>query len=66
MALGTRKKRERQKELWYRSELPEAPGHLFYKRLNDVLDREGFDRFCEGRYREFYHEILGRQFARSY
>ena len=58
--MGTRKKRERQEELWYGSELPEAPGHPFYKRLNEVLDRDGFDRFCEGRCREFYHEKLGR------
>ena len=60
MAMGTRKQRERQEELWYRSELPEAPGHPFYKRLNEVLERDGFDRFCEGRCREFYHEKLGR------
>jgi hypothetical protein len=45
MAMGTRKHRERQEELWYRSELPEAPGHPFYRRLNEVLEREGFDRF---------------------
>lgn len=58
--MGTRKQRERQEPLWYRSELPEAPGHPFYRRLNDVLEREGFDRFCEARCREFYHEKLGR------
>jgi transposase len=60
MAMGTRKQRERQEPLWYRSELPEAPGHPFYKRLNDVLEREGFDRFCEQRCCQFYHEKLGR------
>ena len=60
MAMGTRKHRERQEELWYRSELPEAPGHPFYKRLHEVLERDCFDRFCEGRCREFYHEKLGR------
>jgi transposase len=58
--MGTRKQRERQEPLWYRSELPEAPGHPFYRRLNEVLERDGFDRFCEGRCREFYHEKLGR------
>ena len=58
--MGTRKHRERQEELWYRNELPEAPGHPFYQRLNEVLERDGFDRFCEGRCREFYHEKLGR------
>ena len=58
--MGTRRQRERQEPLWYRNELPEAPGHPFYKRLNEVLERDGFDRFCEGRCREFYHEKLGR------
>src|ERR1700694_3989147 len=60
MAMGTRKQRERQEPLWYRGETPEAPGHPFYKRLNEVLEREGFDRFCEERCCKFYHEKLGR------
>ena len=58
--MGTRKHRERQEPLWYRNELPEAPGHPFYKRLNEVLEASGFDRFCEQRCRPFYHEKLGR------
>jgi transposase len=60
MAMGTRKDSERQERLWYRSELPEAPGHPFYQRLNKVLERSDFDRFCEGHCRRFYHEELGR------
>jgi transposase len=60
MAMGTRKDRERQEPLWYRSELPEAPGHPFYKRLNEVLERAQFDGFCERHCRRFYHEKLGR------
>src|ERR1700728_3928848 len=60
MAMGTRRKRERQQPLWYRSELPEAPGHPFYKRLNELLEREVFDQFCEERCARFYHEKLGR------
>jgi transposase len=60
MAMGTRKDRERQEPLWYRSELPEAPGHPFYKRLNEVLERAQFDGFCEQHCRRFYHEKLGR------
>lgn len=58
--MGTRRKRERQQPLWYRSELPEAPGHPFYKRLNELLEREVFDQFCEERCGRFYHEKLGR------
>jgi transposase len=60
MAMGTRKHRERQEPLWYGSELPQAPGHPFYKRLNELLEKADFDRFCEDRCRKFYHENLGR------
>lgn len=60
MAMGTRKHRERQEQLWYLSELPEPPGHPFYQRLNEVLDRDGFDHFCERRCHGFYHQKLGR------
>lgn len=60
MAMGTRKKRERQESLWYGSELPTAPGHPFYSRLNEVLEKAGFDRFCEKSCAGFYHARLGR------
>ncbi|HET7441083.1 MAG TPA: transposase [Terriglobales bacterium] len=60
MAMGTRKHRQRQEGLWYGSELPEAPGHPFYQRLNQLLDKAGFDEFCESRCRKFYHQKLGR------
>ena len=58
--MGTRKQRQRQEELWYRRDLAEAPGHPFYRRLNEVLEQAGFDEFCEVRCRKFYHEKLGR------
>lgn len=32
----------------------------FYKRLNEVLDKAGFDVFCESNCAGFYHEKLGR------
>jgi transposase len=60
MAMGTRKKRERQETLWYGGELPAPPGHPFYSRLNEVLDKAGFDRFCEDNCAAFYHSKLGR------
>ena len=60
MAMGTRKMRERQEELWYGGELPKAPGHPFYKRLNEVLDEAKFDSFCETACAGFYHNRLGR------
>lgn len=58
--MGTRKKRERQEGLWYSGEMPTAPGHPFYKRLNEILDKTGFDDFCEASCAGFYHARLGR------
>ncbi len=52
--------RERQEGLWYGGELATAPGHPFYKRLNEVLDKAKFDRFCEKSCAGFYHQKLGR------
>jgi transposase len=60
MAMGTRKMRERQEGLWYGGELATAPGHPFYKRLNEILDNAKFDRFCEKSCAGFYHQKLGR------
>src|SRR5678815_5797845 len=60
MAMGTRKMRERQPDLWYGGELPTAPGHPFYKRLNEVLEKADFDSFCETSWAGFYHDKLGR------
>ena len=58
--MGTRKQRERQEPLWYQGELPEAPGHPFYDRLNGILNQVGFDSFCEKRCARFYDPALGR------
>jgi transposase len=60
MAMGTRKKRERQEALWYGGELPTTPGHPFYTRLKEVLEKADLDRFCEKSCAEFYHARLGR------
>lgn len=44
------RKQERQEMFWGpASELPQAPGHPFYERLNKILDGQGFDRFVEER-----------------
>lgn len=58
--MGTRKQRERQEGLWYGGELPTAPGHPFYCRLNALLEKADFDRFCEKSCAGFYHARLGR------
>src|SRR5258708_6619656 len=60
MAMGTRKQREKQEDLWIaHTELAAAPGHPFYQRLNELLEAEGFDEFVEGRCAKFYAEKYG-------
>jgi hypothetical protein len=50
MAMGTRKQREKQEEIWIaHHDLASAPGHPFYQRLNELLEAEKFDEFVEGR-----------------
>ncbi len=61
MAMGTRKHRQRQEQLWVtHTELATAPGHPFYKRLSQVLDGEKFDEFCERECAQFYADHNGR------
>jgi transposase len=60
MAMGTKRARQKQEDLFYASERTETPGHPFYERLNRVLDEAKFDRFCEERCRGFYHTKVGR------
>src|SRR3954471_17051768 len=61
MAMGTRRHRQRQEELWVtHSELATAPGHPFYQRLNELLDQEKFDQFAEGECERFYADKNGR------
>src|SRR5438552_3820748 len=61
MAMGTRKQREKQEDIWIaHAELARAPGHPFYQRLNELLEAEGFDQFVEQRCAKFYAEKYGR------
>ena len=61
MSMGTRKDRERQEDLWIsHTEMAAAPSHPFYERLNELLTREGFDRFVEGECARFYAAKNGR------
>ena len=60
MAMGKRRT-ERQQALWIATgDLPPAPGHPFYSKLNELLAQHGFDAFVEGVCQKFYHEELGR------
>src|ERR1700729_1703839 len=60
MARGTRKGGERQEEIWYRSEVAEAPGHPFYRKLEAKLKEAGFDGFCEETCKGYYADGVGR------
>jgi transposase len=61
MAMGTRRKRQRQHELWVAaSDLPTTAAHPFYQRLNALLDDHHFDAFVEGVCQPFYDATMGR------
>ena len=40
--------------------LPRSPEHTFYERLNQVLEKAGFDAFVEARCARFYAAGIGR------
>lgn len=61
MAMGTRKKKERQEDLWIASNaIVETPGHAFYDRLNQLLNEHRFDRKVEHLCRRYYKGPKGR------
>jgi transposase len=61
MAMGTRKKRERQESLWVaKDEIVRTPGNAFYDELNRLLAEHGFDRKVEHLCRRYYQGSLGR------
>lgn len=61
MGMGTRRKRERQGDLWIPTNaIVETPGHAFYDRLNEVLKQHGFDRRVEHLCRRYYSGPSGR------
>jgi transposase len=60
MALG-RRKRDQQQDLFITPDsLPKSNGHVFYKKLNELLDAQGFDTWIENLCQEFYTQGRGR------
>ena len=60
MALG-RRKQERQEDFWIPvNELPRSEGHVFYRRLNQLLREAGFDQHVESLCQAYYHACVGR------
>lgn len=61
MGMGRRKDREKQQDLWVAaSEIAATPGHVFYERLNMVLNAEKFDERVERMCRKYYKSSSGR------
>lgn len=59
MALG--KRGGEQQEMWVAtSSLPKSEGHVFYRKLNEILAEAGFDAWVEQKCRPYYHSHLGR------
>lgn len=60
MAMG-RRKRHRQRALFVEANrLARGPGHPFYRRLNQLLDKHDFDDFVEGECAQYYADQVGR------
>ena len=60
MALG-RQKKERQQDFWIATaDLPRSEGHVFYRKLNQLLRDAGFDPFVETLCEPYYHDTWGR------
>ena len=59
MGMGRRK--HRQDTLWVATaELPRTAGHVFYERVNRILNEREFDRFVEDACEKFYAAVMGR------
>jgi hypothetical protein len=61
MAMGTRRRRQRQGRLWIsHQQLAKGPGHRFHRRMNELLEMERSDEFAEKQCARFYAENNGR------
>ena len=59
MAMG--RQESQQETMWIAAQaLPRSPGHVFYDKLNKVLEAGGFDRFVEDLCAPHYAQELGR------
>jgi transposase len=61
MAMGTRKRRERQQSLWIASsEVVQPAGHPFYEQLQTILNAQQFDSRVEQLCRRYYQGPYGQ------
>lgn len=59
MAMG-RRNRDRQEALWVATEDVRRQGHVFYDKMNEVLDAHGFDDHVEAECQRFYAPVMGQ------
>ena len=60
MAMGKRRPMRQDSLFVAAQDLPKTPSHPFYKRLNEILAKEGFDPFVEELCEGFYAQKMGR------
>ncbi len=60
MAMGKRRPMRQDSLFVATQDLPKTPSHPFYKRLNEILAKEGFDQFVEELCEGFYAKKMGR------
>ncbi len=61
MSMG-RRPDQRQADFWIATtDLAQAPGHVFYDKLNKLLAEADFDRFVESLCQPYYADHLGRE-----
>jgi transposase len=61
MAMGKRRRRPKQTSMWVATQdLPRTAAHPFYTRLNEILDKAGFDGYVEALCQRFYADKIGR------
>ena len=55
MAMGKRRRHAKQASMWVATQdPPRGAAHLFYARLNQILEQGGFDGYVEGLCERFY------------
>ena len=60
MALGKRQTEQQEALFLTAAELPKAPGHVFYRKLNRLLAEGGFDAWAEKLCEPYYADGRGR------
>ena len=61
MAMGKKSAARQAPPMWVTTaDLPKSASHPFFERLNQILNKSGFDAFVEGLCAAFYAERMGR------